>query len=83
MNGLNLEKYKHFLEDFGCLLREQALEVKERAKLSAGSGDETFLKGQLFSYYAVFSLIKHEAEVFDIPMNELNLQDIDPEDLRV
>lgn len=72
-------KYKYYLEDLGYLLREQALEAKARRDAAQDKDDRLFHSGILLAYYAVISLMQQHAAGFDIPLEELRLDGLDPD----
>ena len=77
-------KYKYYLHDLGFLLKERALEAKqdmEEARDHKGmdSGDYIFQAGRLLAYNEVVSILQQQARGFDIDLQELNLEDIDPD----
>jgi hypothetical protein len=72
-------KYKYYLEDLGFLLREQAMEAKKRRDTAQDKEDRLFHSGGLLAYYAVISLMQQQADVFDIPLEELRLDGLDPD----
>lgn len=71
------EKIKGYLIDLITLLKEQATEAKKEAD-NPKEGFEDFNKGELMAYSSLFSLLKHQASVFNINEKELGITDIDP-----
>jgi hypothetical protein len=72
-------KYRYYLEDLGFLLREQALEAKARRDAAQNREDRIFHTGELLAYYAVISLMQQQATGFDIPLEELRLDELVPD----
>ena len=73
-------KYKHYLYDLGEILKTRAMEAKEEAGVAhEGSPDQTFECGRLMAFNEVISIMQQQAEGFDIPLDELQLQDLDPD----
>ena len=64
----------YYLHDLGLLIREAALEAKAEADKS---GDD-FSKGQLWAYLRVVSLMQSQAETFEIALEHIRLDEIDP-----
>lgn len=70
---------EHYLRDLGTLLKEKALEVKQE-KEAPESGDVHL--GRLMALQDVIALMQEQAVTFGLPLEKLNLDDIDPhEDL--
>ena len=67
--------YKNYLEDLGPIIKECALEEKKNS-----SGSE-FDNGQLMAFHRVISLMQQQAEAFEIPLNEIGLQEFNPLEL--
>ena len=68
----------NYLRDLGHLLKEDALEAK-RDMDSASGDDATFAQGRRLAYYEVISLMQQQAWVFGIPLEEIGLADINPD----
>ncbi len=71
--------HKNYLFDLGYLLREQALEAKAAYEAAKGTDDEAFQSGQHIAYYAVMSLLISQAESFQLPIEDLHLEGLDPD----
>jgi hypothetical protein len=71
--------HKNYLFDLGYLLREQALEAKDRHERAKGTDDEAFYSGQRMAYYAVMSLLITQAEAFQLPIEDLHLEGLEPD----
>lgn len=72
-------KYRYYLYDLGFLLKEEALEAKRARDEARGTSHYDFAAGELIALYGVISLMQQLAEGFDIPLEELRLEDIDPD----
>jgi hypothetical protein len=73
-------KYKHYLEDLGEVVKARALEAKEeRTKEPQGSPGYDFQCGRLVAFNEIISILQQQAEGFGINLDELNLDDIDPD----
>ena len=72
-----------YLRDLGALVKEKALDA-QRAKEVAEGGDEYDVQlGRLMALQEVVSLMQEQAASFEIPLEQLGLDDIDPyDDLR-
>jgi hypothetical protein len=71
--------HKNYLFDLGYLLREQALEAKAAYEAAKGTDDEAFQSGQRTAYYAVMSLLVSQAESFQLPIEDLHIEGLDPD----
>ena len=74
------ESHKHFLRDYGHLLKEQALDAKATAE-AANSDEQDFRAGCCMGFYSALSLLHQQATAFQIPLEELSLADFSPEDV--
>lgn len=70
------EKIKGYLIDAITLLKEQAIEAKKEAD-NPREGFEDYNKGELMAYFSLFSLLKHQASIFNINEKELGIADIE------
>jgi hypothetical protein len=77
----NLEKYKNYLGDLGYFIRETALEAKQKVEQHRDSegGEGEFYAGILMAYYGLVSHMRNQAEVFDIPTEDLGLGNLEPD----
>lgn len=73
-----LQSY-NFLRDLSLLLKEDALEAKNRACSSVGTADHAFELGRLTAYYEVVSLMKQQAVAFGVSEESISLSGFDPE----
>ena len=71
--------HKNYVADLGCLLRERALEAKAAYDAARGTDDEAFQSGQHIAYYAVMRLLISEAKSFQLPIEDLHLEGLDPD----
>jgi uncharacterized membrane protein YccC len=72
------DTHANYLRDLGYLVREAG----EEAKTSAGSAaedDRQFQHGRLMAYYEVLSLMQQQAVAFDLPLQDLALDGLDPD----
>jgi hypothetical protein len=72
------ELHKNYLFDLGYLLRERALEAKQKLRDARGTTSEAFAEGRLMAYYEVLSLLLGQAISFELPVEDLHLQELDP-----
>lgn len=77
---INEEKVKGYLGDSITLLKEQAREAKKEAD-NPKEGFEEYNKGELMAYCSTFSLLKHQASIFNIDEKEIGLANINPEQI--
>jgi len=72
------EKIKGYLTDTIILLKEQAIEAKKEAD-NPKEGSKDYSKGELRAYCFAFSLLKNQAEAFNIDQEDIGLADTEPE----
>ena len=77
-NLINNETYKHYIYDLGLLIKNDAIEIRNDLKASKFKNTD-YDKGRLMAYCEVLSLMQHQADVFDIPLEDLRLENFDPE----
>jgi hypothetical protein len=70
------EKIKGYLIDSITLLKERVIEAKKEAD-NPKEGFEDYNKGELMAYSSLFSLLKHQASIFNINEKELGIADIE------
>lgn len=74
----NMSKYQLYLYDLGPLIKQYALEAKARAEEKQGEY-HAFERGIVFGFMRVIGVMQHEARAFGIGLDELRLEDFDPE----
>jgi len=73
-------KYAYYLQDLGMLIKQRALEAKQISeKEERGTEGYHLESGRLMAYYEVISLMQQQAHGFQIPLEELDLHDIEPD----
>jgi hypothetical protein len=73
------EATANYLRDLGDLLKRSALDARARQADSSAETDRAFERGRLTAYYEVVSLMQQQAIAFGIGLDELALDDIDPD----
>lgn len=73
------DKYSLYLHDLGLLIKEMAHEAKGKLQSAKPGAKKSYEEGHLIAFYAVISLMQQQAETFDIPLKELQLDDINPD----
>ena len=68
-------KYALYLRDLGTVLKERALEARQKRDTERTD----FQSGRLMAYYEVLSTMRNQADVFDLSPEDLNLHDVDPD----
>jgi hypothetical protein len=68
---------KYYLQEIGSLIKESAREAKELEDSSKGSSSQDYNSGYSMAWYEVVSLMQQQAEAFGIPLEDLDLHDID------
>ncbi|WP_127476937.1 hypothetical protein [Microbacterium sulfonylureivorans] len=72
-----------YLRDLGDLLRRSAVDARTRRDSALGTAEYDFETGHLTAYHEVISLMQHQAIAFGIGLEDLTLNNINPErDLR-
>jgi hypothetical protein len=64
-----MEKYKLFLMDFVSILLDKINKLKQEPS-------DDFNKGISFAYYDIVTILKEQANIFDIKLEEMNLEKI-------
>ena len=73
-------KYTHYLHDVGGVLRDRALDARQRQRSAArGSHEYEFESGRLMAFNETIAILQQYAEGFGISTGELQLQDIEPD----
>jgi hypothetical protein len=72
-----MDTFAHYLFDLGCLLKREALGVKQE-RSTAAPADRAFLDGKLLAYNVVLSLMLSRAKAFDMNPRSVGLEDFDP-----
>jgi hypothetical protein len=65
-----------YLQDLGVLLREMAMEAKARQRETGTD----FATGYMSGFHRVISLMQQQAEAFGIPLADIGLDGIDPDE---
>ena len=71
--------HKNYLYDLGYELRDRALQAKDAAAKARGTKDEEFERGRAWAYYEVLSLMVMEAESFQLPIDDLHMDGLNPD----
>ena len=73
-----MDIHAHYLRDLGFLVREAAVKAREEAHDDEDKGRE-WRQGRKSAYMEVVSLMQQQAEAFGLPLSDLALDGIDPE----
>jgi hypothetical protein len=76
MSDVKHKTAEYYLLDLGLLLKEQARAARIE---SDKSRRDDFARGRLIAYHEVISIMQQQAVAFDLPLEQVNLHDIDPE----
>jgi len=77
---LTEETYRLFLQEAILAIKERALEARqERPSKEADSSGYLFQSGRLLAFNEVISILQQYADGFQIGLDELHLQDIEPD----
>jgi hypothetical protein len=73
-------RYKNYLLDLGSFIKEEALGArKERDEKKRGSKEYSLESGRLMAFHYIIGLMQQQAKAFGIPLEDLRLEDIDPD----
>lgn len=73
-------KHKLYLQDLGLLVKERARAARAKRKSAKPGSEEASISwGELLALYGVVTTMQQQAESFNIPLEELRLDDIDPD----
>jgi hypothetical protein len=75
-NNMDMTIYQNYLKDTCLLIKELALEAKQQAQ-EHGSD---FSVGYMAGFHRIVSLMQQQAEAFDIPLEEIGLDEIDADE---
>jgi uncharacterized protein YuzE len=64
-----------YLRDLGTLLKQDALDALKRREAK----QTEFESGRVLAYYEVLSTMRGQAVAFDLPLDDLQLHDFDPD----
>lgn len=56
-----------------------ARDARQEAAEGKDTADESYRLGALMTFHSVISLLQQQARAFEIPLEELDLSDIEPE----
>ena len=73
------EKLKYYIHDLGILIKEMARQAKIDKDAAIKSPNAAYAIGYLMAMHEVISLMKQQADAFDIRQNIICLADIDPD----
>ena len=69
--------FEDYLRDLGVLLREMAIEAQNKA---TEGGRTDFDVGYMAAFHRVVSLMQQQAEAFNLPLEALSLEGLDPDE---
>ena len=74
------KKYQYYLFDLGLLIKQRALEARQqRDVITDDDSERLFQSGRIIAFNGVISIMQQQAEGFDIPLSEIQLDDIEPD----
>jgi hypothetical protein len=71
--------YRNYLMDLGFLLRERALEAKDRRDHMRDTSSGPFQQGRAMAYYEVVSLMLNQCVAFGLDPSDLRLEGLEPD----
>lgn len=75
------DKFKFYTHDLAYLIKQKALEAKENNNNLQASNKDDYSLGYLMAFHDILSLMKQQANAFNIEHQEIGLDDIEPEHL--
>lgn len=69
-----MSAHANYLRDLGDELRRQAQAARDEARANP---NDAFAQGQAHAFYAVLSLMQHQAEGYALPLRDLALDGFD------
>jgi len=69
-----MSAHANYLRDLGDDLRRQAQAARNEARANP---NDAFAQGQAHAFYAVLSLMQHQAEGYALPLRDLTLDGVD------
>lgn len=72
------DTYAFYLKDLICLAKERARDARLGADKALGD-ERAFQSGVLMGWYSIISMMQSQAKAFDIPLEAIGLDDIDPD----
>lgn len=76
----NDNTYKLYVQELGSLMKEYALESRERRDRQTDSSAKNYMNGYVMGYHRIISLMIQLAEGMLIPLEDLELNDFDPDE---
>jgi hypothetical protein len=77
MDDIDPSVFEDYLRDLGVLVRELAIEAKAKA-MEGGRND--FDVGYMAAFHRVVSLMQQQAEGFNLPLERISLEGLDPDE---
>ena len=71
--------YENYLTDLCIIIKENAIKAKKESELSKNTKNKDYSLGYLMAYHEIVSLIQQQAKVFQIPLNKIKMENINPE----
>ena len=68
--------YESYCLDLGTLVRETAMDARERHQKQ----NTDFSSGYLMGMYRIITLMQQQAEAFGMPLEAINLDGLDPDE---
>jgi hypothetical protein len=74
---ISRQVHKHYIRDLGCMVKKAALDAKRSKDEATGRAD--YELGRLMAFHEMVSLMQQQALAFGLAVEEICLEDIDPE----
>ena len=73
---LDSSTYQNYVKDLGFLVKELAFEAKQKAS----EKQTDFATGYMAGFHRIVSLMQQQADAFDLPYEDIGLDDIDADE---
>lgn len=74
-------KYASYLESLGEIITEYALDAKNKSINSKLGDERIFSEGYFSAFHRIVTLMKQHAELYDIAMHEIGMDQLQEKDL--
>ena len=72
-------KFKHYVLDLGRLIKEYAMTAVEEREKQRGQATQEFYDGYVLGFHRVVALMQQQALAFGIGLEDLQLDNIEPD----
>ena len=79
MSNMDNIVYKQYLQHLGPFLKEYCFNAKSELTEHWEDKDKDYHQGMVLAWHRVISLMQQEAKAFGIPLEDIGLEGIDPD----